>query len=125
MVLSRDSGRWQLPGGLVEPDESPQQAAAREALEEAGVTVALRGILAVLGGPEHRVTYANGDQVAYVATVFDAVVTAGEPTPDGAETSAAEWFTLRELAGLDTDESTQALLAASIPPGGIEPPLRA
>ena len=125
MVLSRDSGRWQVLGGLVEPDESPQEAARREAFEEAGVTVELRGILAVLGGPEHRVTYPNGDRVAYVVTVFDGVVTAGEPTPDGEETSAAEWFTLRELAGLDTDESTQALLAASIPPGGIEPPLRA
>ena len=63
--------------------------------------------------------------MAYVTTIFDAVVTGGEPTPDGEETSAVEWFTLGELARAETDEFTRALLAAAVPPGGIEPPLRA
>ena len=111
--------------GMMEIDESPEQAARREAFEETGVTVDLRGILAVLAGPQFRVTYPNGDEVAYVSTVFDAVVTGGEPRPDGEETSAVAWFTLGELARPDTDGFTQALLAAVIPPGGIEPPLRA
>lgn len=125
MVLNIDTGLWQTIGGLIELDETPQDAARREALEEAGVTVELRAIIAVLGGPQFRVTYPNGDQMAYVVTVFDAVVTAGEPRGDGEETAAAEWFTLAELARAPMDEGTQALLAAVIPPGGIEPPLRA
>jgi ADP-ribose pyrophosphatase YjhB (NUDIX family) len=125
MVLNRETGLWQTIGGVLEIDESPQDAALREAREEAGVTVELRGVLAVTGGPEFRLTYPNGDQMAYVTTIFDAVVTGGEPTPDGEETSAVEWFTLGELAQAETDDFTRALLAAAIPPGGIEPPLRA
>jgi ADP-ribose pyrophosphatase YjhB (NUDIX family) len=125
MVLDRETGLWQTVGGMMEIDESPEQAAHREAFEETGVTVELRGILAVLAGPQFRVTYPNGDEVAYVSTVFDAVVTGGEPRPDAEETSAVEWFTRGELARANTDGFTQALLAAVIPPGGIEPPLRA
>ena len=125
MVLNRDTGLWQTVGGVVEPDESPQEAAVREALEEAGVAVELGAIVAVAGGPQFRLTYPNGDQVAYVSTVFDARVLGGEPRADGEETSAVEWFMLSELARADVDEFTRALLAAAIPPGGIEPPLRA
>ena len=46
-----DSGLWATIGGAVEPDESPQEAALREAHEEAGVELKLGPILAVLGGP--------------------------------------------------------------------------
>jgi 8-oxo-dGTP pyrophosphatase MutT (NUDIX family) len=125
MVLNRETGLWQTIGGSLEPGESPQDAGRREALEEAGVLVELRGIITVAGGEEFRLTYPNGDQVAYVSTIFDAVVSGGEPTPDGEETSAVQWFTLAELARAQTDDFTRALLAAAIPPGGIEPPLRA
>ena len=125
MVLNRETGLWQTIGGMLEPDESPHEAALREAQEEAGVTVELRGIIAVAGGPGFRLTYPNGDRMAYVATIFDARLIGGEPQPDGVETAAVEWFTLPELARAETDEFTRALLAAAIPPGGIEPPLRA
>jgi len=55
-----------LLGGAIEPDESPQEAAVREALEEVGVQVELTNLRAVLGGPEFRFRYKNGDEVAYV-----------------------------------------------------------
>ena len=47
------------------------------------------------------------------------------PLPNGDETEVLERFMRRELAPAGTGEFTQALLAAAIPPGGIEPPLRA
>jgi 8-oxo-dGTP pyrophosphatase MutT (NUDIX family) len=37
LVTSRRSKRWIFPKGVIEPDLTPQESAAKEALEEAGV----------------------------------------------------------------------------------------
>lgn len=37
LVTSRRAGRWIVPKGIVEPDMSPAESAAKEVLEEAGV----------------------------------------------------------------------------------------
>ncbi len=105
-----DSGRWATIGGAVEPDESPEQAALREAREEAGVTLELGPIRAVLGGPEYRVTYPNGDLTSYVATVFDAKVAAGTPRADGDETSEVAWLDPNRLPLDRMGSLTKALL---------------
>jgi 8-oxo-dGTP pyrophosphatase MutT (NUDIX family) len=112
MVRISDTGQWAAIGGAIEPDESPEQAALREAEEEAGVTLALGRILGVLGGPEFRITYPNGDQTSYVSTVFDATVVGGTPTPDGDETLAVEWWDPDALPYHQMSEFTRALLAA-------------
>ncbi len=39
------SGRWALPGGLVEDDETTEEAAVRETAEETGLRVTLDGLL--------------------------------------------------------------------------------
>ena len=39
-------GHWALPGGLVEDDETPEEAAVRETHEETGFHVSLDGLLA-------------------------------------------------------------------------------
>jgi 8-oxo-dGTP pyrophosphatase MutT (NUDIX family) len=111
LVQSTDTGEWMTIGGMVEPDESPADAAKREALEEAGVVVELRGIVAALGGHEFRLTYSNGDQVAYVVTVFDAVVLEGEPHHDGLETGAIAWVAPHELGELDLSAFARAQFA--------------
>jgi ADP-ribose pyrophosphatase YjhB (NUDIX family) len=97
LVRLIDSGNWATIGGAVEPDETPRDGAIREAEEEAGVTVELGEILGVLGGPEYAVTYLNGDESAYVVTVFDATVISGNPRPDEDETSEVGWFRPDEL----------------------------
>lgn len=110
MVRIVDSGLWATIGGAIEPDESPELAALREAREEAGVTLRLGPILAVLGGPEYRMTYPNGDRTSYVATVFDASITDGHPAPDHEETSAVAWWDPDELPNEQMGTLTRALL---------------
>jgi 8-oxo-dGTP pyrophosphatase MutT (NUDIX family) len=110
LVRIIDTGQWAAIGGAVEPDESPQQAALREAEEEAGVVLELGPILAVLGGPEFRMTYPNGDQTSYVTTVFDATVVGGSPAPDGEETSAVRWWPTDGLPYEEMSGFTRALL---------------
>jgi 8-oxo-dGTP pyrophosphatase MutT (NUDIX family) len=105
-----DSGQWATIGGAVEPDESPEQAALREAREEAGVTLQLDPVRAVLGGPEYRVTYPNGDVTSYVAAVFDAKVMAGTPRADGDETSEVAWLDPNHLPLDQMGSLTKALL---------------
>ncbi len=54
------NGRWALPGGLVESDESPEQATVRETAEETGFAVEVDGLLATFmrpGAPILIVTY--------------------------------------------------------------------
>ena len=110
LVRLIDSGLWATIGGAIEPDESPQEAALREAEEEAGVKLKLGPILAVLGGPEYRLTYPNGDQASYVVTAFDATVVGGTPIADGDETSAVEWWDPSGLPHNQMSTLTRALL---------------
>jgi 8-oxo-dGTP pyrophosphatase MutT (NUDIX family) len=112
LVRELHTGMWQTVGGALDPDESPQQAAVREAREEAGVGVELTGIRGVLGGPEFRIVYPNGDEVAYVSTVFDARIASGTPRPDEEETAAVGWFAGAELETASLTPFTRSLLGA-------------
>ena len=52
--LHSDRRIWVLPGGLIEPCETPGDGAVRETWEETGLIVELTGILGVYGGKELR-----------------------------------------------------------------------
>jgi ADP-ribose pyrophosphatase YjhB (NUDIX family) len=109
LVRQSDTGRWATIGGSVEVDEDPGDAARREATEEAVVTVQLGEVVGVLGGPEFRLDYPNGDQVAYVSVVYEASVVGGEPAPDRDEVSEVAWVGLAELDTLDVTPFTRAM----------------
>jgi putative hydrolase of HD superfamily len=111
LLREAETGLWQTIGGAIEPDESPAEAAIREAAEEASVVVELTGIRAVVGGPQFRMTYPNGDLVSYVPTIFDAHVIDGKPRADGDETIDVAWFTTGQLADAALSEFTIALLS--------------
>jgi 8-oxo-dGTP pyrophosphatase MutT (NUDIX family) len=103
LVRHGDGGPWGLIGGAIEPDESPHDAARREAREEVSVEVDLTELVGVMGGPEFRVHYANGHEVSYVSVVYNARISSGAPTPDNDEIRDVRWFGLDELDGADLD----------------------
>ncbi|MGA2665569.1 MAG: NUDIX domain-containing protein [Nitrososphaerales archaeon] len=102
LARSADSGLWLPPGGAVEPDESPREAAIRETREETGVVVEPIRVVGAYGGPEHRVVYPNGDVVSYVMTLFEARLVSGVPVPDDEETLEVRYFSREELASVPT-----------------------
>lgn len=94
VLLLLDAGieKWTLPGGGIDPMEAPAQAARREAYEETGLIVEIESLAGVFGGPDFLVTYANGDQTAYVAIVFEARAVGGELRPLDGEARELRYF---------------------------------
>lgn len=84
-----DDGRWGLPGGAVDPGETPAQAVVREVYEELRVHVRPIALLGVYGGEAFRHLYPHGDLVEYVVSVFACELLPGE-VPDSATDETAE-----------------------------------
>jgi 8-oxo-dGTP diphosphatase len=89
-----------LPGGQVEEDENPMEAAAREAYEELGVIVKIRGLVAV-------VHFGLSTQLYYRAEILsgDFGSGTGEEMSSPAESESgsyrAVWIEPRQLAVQD------------------------
>jgi 8-oxo-dGTP diphosphatase len=91
-VLADIAGRgWCVPGGRLEPGESPEQAARREAGEEIGATL---GPLRLLG---HFVQADEKTGPQILAAAFAGPVTRLDPLPPGSEARGVMQRTLSEL----------------------------
>jgi 8-oxo-dGTP pyrophosphatase MutT (NUDIX family) len=126
VLLARHStgGTWSLPGGAVEPLETPADAAVREVWEEIGITVELTRIVGVYAGPDFVVRYENGDETAYLAIVFEARWTGGEARPDGVEVLELGYFGRNDVGRLDMPPWMPEMLADLFDgaPAGFRPP---
>ena len=112
LIHNRDDGRWAIPGGCVEPNESPESALQREMREETGLDVEPRRLLGVFGGPGFRVRYPNGDETSYVTAAFECVLVGGTLRPDGEEALDARFFAWDDIDTLELSPFTSELLNA-------------
>jgi 8-oxo-dGTP pyrophosphatase MutT (NUDIX family) len=114
----RKLGRWLPPGGHIEDNELPDDAARREVLEETGVRVRLigaRGLAVVV--PEQLVVPA-GIQVEHIYPghqhidlVYFAIPGPGESVEiaaDLAEIDRVGWYAPFDWAALGVDDEIQA-----------------
>ena len=97
MGLHSDRKLWVLPGGLIEPGETPSDGAVRETWEETGLIVDLTGVLGVYGGKELIVDYVNGDRASYIGTIFRGLIVGGELRADKDEILDVRYFSRQEL----------------------------
>jgi 8-oxo-dGTP diphosphatase len=97
-------GRWEFPGGKIEPGESSADAMARELREELGIEVRAARPLGVF-----RHDYADGR-----VEIELWLVSAFEGEPQGLDAQALSWVSIDGLSAYD-------LLEADLP---MLPPLR-
>ena len=85
-------GLWTLPAGFINGGEDPAEAAARECLEETGLTVRVTRVHDVISGREH-------ERGADFVIVYIAEVISGEMRPAD-DADAVEWFERSNLPQL-------------------------
>jgi ADP-ribose pyrophosphatase YjhB (NUDIX family) len=99
-------GRYLLPAGRVEPNELPDQAAAREAFEETNLRVDIAGLLGVrlwvMDDGEHNYF------LMFLAKLRSPV---RELRPNLAEIDDARFFSLEEMNALGRDETWSGAIA--------------
>jgi 8-oxo-dGTP pyrophosphatase MutT (NUDIX family) len=133
LAQQRGGDAWMTVGGAVEIDETPAEAAMREFWEETGALVRITRVLGVFGGKDFRVTYRNGDAVAYSNVTFEAELVSGVLEPDGDEVVRLDWFSPAQIATLEMPDGIRRLLLTCIagrsepyfdPSDGWTPPSR-
>ena len=109
------AGRWEFPGGKVDPGETPEEALHRELREELGVAVELGDEIT---GPEHG-TWVITDR--HVMRLWCARIVEGEPQPlvehdELAWLAPGEWLT---VPWLDADVPIVEELARQVAPEAV------
>jgi len=101
-----DNGKWGLIGGLLEMNETYEQAALREIREETGLEVRLDSFLGIFHN--HHMVWSNGDAAHVISAMFTASILRGEPRIDE-ESYELSFFGKDEIPGLFAEDHIAAL----------------
>lgn len=103
LVKETEDGRWTLPGGWADVNESPRESVEREVREESGYEVRAVKLLAVYDRSKHDHTPAFFFHVYKLFVLCELI---GGEAAASAETSAAEFFGEDELPPLSVSRVT-------------------
>jgi 8-oxo-dGTP pyrophosphatase MutT (NUDIX family) len=96
--------RWSLPGGAVEPEESPAEAAVRELREEAAVELRIAAMLGI-----YHFTYRSRRHQPWLGLAFLGTIEAEPSPPDSGEIAEIGWFEPRRLPSSITNFARVAI----------------
>lgn len=124
LVHHNKIGKWLYPGGHIDPNEDPAQAAQREVLEETGIhTEVITGNLftheaVVTHAPpftiiEMDVADATLGAHRHIDLVYVLHATAGTLAAQRAEVADVRWVPVADLASIDTPAELPALASAA------------
>jgi len=104
LLYREDEEHWEVPGGKVEEDESPTEAAVREAEEEIGVEIELRK-------PFYTGEFQHNDEM-FLWNSYVAEITQGEPKIQEGKFEKLGWFKGSELDDLKLAPNLEMILPA-------------
>ncbi len=117
LIYHRKLQKWLPPGGHIDPNETPPEAARREALEETGLEVELLSQENVWVKESNATSFerpfmclledipAHGDQPAHqhMDMVYVGRQIGGQIQQNHDETGGVRWFTLSEIEDLELE----------------------
>ena len=105
----RTHGLWSLPGGHVEIGETIEEAAIREAKEEAGYDIEVGEALPI----------SHISAAAPVMHPFTATIVGGEPKPQVDDILAVQWFPLEKIRAGHVDLRNPAGVTSALEALGL------
>lgn len=110
LIKHRKNRRWTQPGGHIEGNETPEEAAVREVYEETGLRVRLLGerfpreedFIRPLGIQKNRRTTSDGETHMHIDIIYAAVPNdAADFILNKEESDDIGWFSREELEDID------------------------
>jgi ADP-ribose pyrophosphatase YjhB (NUDIX family) len=109
-----DDGRWGLPGGWLDPGETPEQGIVREVLEETGIVVEVERLVVVMP----KLARLPSGPHSMVGLTYLCRATSGELRGDH-ESLEVAWRAPAEIVEWHTDRGRRAVLALETPAGQV------
>jgi ADP-ribose pyrophosphatase YjhB (NUDIX family) len=111
LVRRSDNGEWTPVTGILDPEEEPAVGAAREALEETGVTIRVDRLASTSALPQ--VTHVNGDRAAYLDLTFACSWVSGEAHVADDESVDVRWWPLDAMPAMSAYMTGRVAAAVS------------
>ena len=96
-VRRRDNGRWVMPAGSQELDESVVDCLRREVREETGFVVEAATLFAIYSGPDYVFRNRHGNTIQMLSHVFRVDRWSGQLLKETDETTDARFMSLDQV----------------------------